>query len=169
MSFGLLISAAPSQSSAQSLQTLSRNPNIVESTIPSNISNQSLDTSVENALSIVCNGSTYGYNPNILDCERAKEFMPPDPSIWIIGERDTGLPVGTVPLPYRVMGNRALCYVQPVLIGDYKTALASLNMMRQAAAALVMQCALGAESQGGVATNIGKKKARVIANRSVAR
>ena len=144
LSFGLVVSAALPKSS----------------TIPSNISTPLLDTSVENTLSIVCNGSAYGYNPNILDCERAKEFMPPDPSIWIVGERDTGLPLGTVPLPYRVMGNRGLCYVQPVLIGDHKTAQASLNMMRRAAAALVMQCAIGFQSQGGIATNIGKNESQ---------
>ena len=155
LSFGFIISAVLPLGSPPRLSAKS---NLAERADPSNILTLSPDTSLENSFEIHCNSSLYGLNPNIRDCENAKESMTPDSSLWSLGERNTGLPVGTVPLPYRVMGGRALCYVQPVLIGDHKTALASLNMIRSAASALVMQCATGTESQGGIATNIGKSE-----------
>ena len=133
---------------------------------PSNASTPPLDTSAGNNLNIRCDGATYGYNPDIIDCESAKEYIDPEMTIWTMGERHTGLPEITVPLPYRIMGDKGLCYIQPVLIGDRTTAKASLNMIRRAAAALIMQCAIGTVAQGGVATNIGKSEAGIVANRS---
>ena len=159
---GFIISAAPRQSSADSASKLSETPDIVKALFPSNASIPPLDTSAENIFIIRCDGETYGYNPNIRDCEGAKEKLVPDTKIWTLAERRPDLPVDTVPLPYRVMGNRGLCYVEPVLIGDHTSAKASLNMIRQAASALVLQCAVGITSQGGIATNIGKTGARIV-------
>ena len=52
--------------------------------------------------------------------------------------------------------DRALCFFQVVLIDDEKkTARASLGQVRRAASALILQCAAGTESVGGMAKNIG--------------
>lgn len=52
--------------------------------------------------------------------------------------------------------DRGLCFFQAVLIGDdTRTARASLNQIRQAADKLILDCAAGEVSQGGIALNIG--------------
>ncbi|KAF6237650.1 hypothetical protein HO173_003851 [Letharia columbiana] len=155
VSFGFTVSATTSQPTEDSALKLSAIPNIVEPIFPSNASVPTSNASAENGFTIRCDGEAYGYNPNILDCEDAKEYLLPDASTWTFGERHTGLPADILPLPYLVMGDRGLCYVQAILIGDHTTAKASLNMLRRAAAALVVQCATSVVSQGGIATNIG--------------
>ena len=158
--FGIITLGSPFQPTKDDPLTFSETPNIVKPVSPSNAS---IDTPGNDGFTIRCDGDTYGHNPNIRDCEQAKENLFPDSSIWTLGERNTGLPPSTIPLPYRVLGDRGLCYVQPVLIGDHKTAQASINMMRRAAAAIIVRCATASPSQGGIATNIGKCKARVVA------
>ena len=54
------------------------------------------------------------------------------------------------------MLDRAECAVRTVLLGDAPTARASLRQVKSAAAALSLRCVAGAESQGGIATNIGQ-------------
>lgn len=155
--FDFIVSATPFLSNQYNDSGLLVTPNLVKPTILSQGSIPLLNASEENAFNIRCDGETYGYNPNIIDCESAKDYLLPDTKIWVFGERHTGLPEDIVPLPYRVMGDRGLCYVQAVLIGDHITARASLNSLRQAAASLVVQCATSVVSQGGIATRIGKK------------
>lgn len=155
LSFRLIVRATPLQSIQNSVLRLSPLPNIVDPILPSNASILALDASGDEGFNIRCDGDTYGYNPNIRDCEAAKEYLLPDTKTFTFGERHTGLPEDTIPLPYRVMGDKALCYFQAVLIGDHTTAQASLNMLRRSAAALVVQCATSVVSQGGIATNIG--------------
>ena len=158
--FGFIALGSPFQSTKDDTLTFSGTPNIVRPVSPSNAS---INLPGDNNFNVHCDGDTYGHNPDIRDCETAKENLVPDSSIWTLGERHTGLPPQTVPLPYRVMGDRGLCYVQPVLIGDHKTAKASINMMRRAAAAIIVRCATDTSSQGGIATNIGKCKAMTVA------
>lgn len=162
--FGLITSATPFQPTENSAVKLSKPPSLVKSILPSNASVLSLDLSRENKLNVHCDGGMYGYNPNILDCEGAKEYLVPDTRIWTFGDRDLDSPAVTVQLPYRLMGDRGLCYIQAIIIGDHETAHASINMLRKAGTALFLQCATGATSQGGIATNIGKNEARCIAN-----
>lgn len=55
--------------------------------------------------------------------------------------------------------DRGLCFFQAVLIGDdTRTARASLNQIRQAADKLILDCATGEQSQGGIALNIGSSQ-----------
>lgn len=164
LSFGLILSATPFQPTEDSTLELSATPNIVKPIVPSNASVPPLNASAENGFNIRCDGETYGYNPNILDCEDAKEYLVPDLRTRTFGERHTGLPADIVPLPYRIMGDKGLCYIQAVLVGDHTTAKATLNMLRRAAAALVVQCATSVVSQGGIATHIGKSEAGLIAH-----
>lgn len=156
--FGFIISVTPFQSIDDRALKLPPLPDILKPKFPLNASASPLNASADNALNIRCDGETYGYNPNIVDCEGAKEYLTPDARTWTFGERHTGLPQYTLPLPYRVMGDRGLCYYQVVLIGDHKTGEATLNMIRRAAAALVLQCATSGTSQGGIATQIGNIK-----------
>lgn len=51
--------------------------------------------------------------------------------------------------------DRAECAIRTVIRGDGPTARASLLQVKNAAAALSLQCAAGYPSQGGIATNIG--------------
>ena len=164
--FGLLVSATAFLPTQDNASALSVTPNLVKPTVLLNTSNPTLVTSEDNAFNIRCDGETYGYNPNIRDCESAKEYLNPDAKMWIFGERHTGLPAGIVPLPYRLMGDRGLCYIQAVLIGGHTTARATLNLLRRAAASLVVQCATGAVSEGGIATTIGKRSQRFSTDRS---
>ena len=159
-SFGFMVLTTPFQPVKDDTLELLANPNVT--VLPSNAS---LNTS---RFRVVCDGETYGYNPNIRDCEQAKEDWAPDAKVWTLGERRTGLPPDTVPLPYRVIGPRGLCYIQPTLIGDHRTGKASINMIRRAAAAIILQCIATAGSQGGIATGIGKSKVIIVAERSLA-
>lgn len=163
LSFGFLITATPLQLTEDNRSKLPEILSIVQATVPSNTTNPALEPTAENSFTIHCDGEKYGYRPSIRDCEGAREVMVPDTRIWTLGERRTGLPTDIVPLPYRVMGDRAICYVEPVLIGDHRTAQASLNMIRRAAGALIVQCATNSDSQGGIATNIGTKEAKLVA------
>lgn len=54
------------------------------------------------------------------------------------------------------MLDRAECAVYTGILGGSRTARASLTQVKSAAAALSLQCAAGAQSQGGIATNIGQ-------------
>lgn len=108
------------------------------------------------ALRLHCTGEHFGFNPNIADCESAKEHITPDSVQYTWGARHTGLGPTVIPLPYRIMGNRALCFFQTLIPdNEIKTAHASLGQIRRAASALILQCAAGGESQGGMASNIG--------------
>ncbi|CAD6592516.1 MAG: hypothetical protein ASARMPRED_006380 [Alectoria sarmentosa] len=155
LSIVFIISTTPFQPNEDSALKLSPIPNIVKPIFPPNASISQLDVSTENVLNIRCDGETYGYNPNIPDCEDAKEYLVPDTKMWTFGERHTGLPEPILPLPYRLMGDRGLCYVQTLLIGDHTTAKASISMLRRAASSLLLQCVTSVTSQGGIATNIG--------------
>lgn len=111
---------------------------------------------------IHCDGSSYGFDLDITDCEEAEAYVPfsPDPVWW--AERHTGWQKKIFPLPYRAMGDKGMCYVQPVLINDASSAQATPNQVRNAAAAIRHKCASGGKLQGGIATSIGKKKGPVL-------
>lgn len=115
-----------------------------------------LNVTSDNREHIKCNGASYGFNLDILDCEQAKADIraSPDENQW--AERHTGWLKQIWPLPFRTMGDKASCYVQTVLIGDATSAKASLNQVRNAAASIRNYCASRGKLQGGIATNIGE-------------
>ncbi len=52
--------------------------------------------------------------------------------------------------------DKALCYFQPMLKAGHTVAHASVGQIRNAANALILECAANPDSpQGGIATNIG--------------
>ena len=53
------------------------------------------------------------------------------------------------------MLDRAECVIQIFLHGDARTARASLSQIKSAATTLSLRCAADAQSQGGIATNVG--------------
>ena len=158
----LVVSTTPFPSAEASASKLSATLDITTPLHPSNASFSSLDTTAENSLTIHCDGGTYGYNPSIPDCESLSQHLTPDDNIWTFKQRSMDFPPDTVYLPFLVMGDQALCYTQTVLLGDNLSAKASKTMLVHAVAALVRQCAKGATSQGGIATNIGKTVAKFI-------
>ena len=154
----LVVSTTPFPSAGASA---SKDPATLDITTPQHPSNASFpspDTTVTNSLTIHCDGATYGYNPSIPDCESTSKYLTPDDEIWTFKDRTMDFPPDTAFLPFLIMGDQALCYTQAVLVGDHSSAKASKTMLRDAAAALIRHCAAGATSQGGIATNIGKKE-----------
>ena len=105
---------------------------------------------------IECDGASYGFDLDISDCEDAKAYFPhgSDQVQW--AERHTGWQKRIVPLPFRAMGDKGSCYVQPVLVDGASSAKATLNEVRNAAAMIRNRCASGGKLQGGKATMIGK-------------
>ena len=71
---------------------------------PPNATVQNLDASSGRGLDIRCDGATYGFNPSLSDCEIARSFIEPIQEQFVFGERHTGLPESTFPLPYMMMG-----------------------------------------------------------------
>ena len=158
----LLVSTTPFPSPGASPSNVSATLDVTTPLHPSNASFSSLATTAENSLTIHCDGGTYGYNPSIPDCESISQYLTPDDKIWTWKQRSFPFLPDTAYLPFLLMGDQALCYTQAVLVGNNLAGKASKTMLRNAAAALVRQCARGATSQGGIATNIGKKLAKFI-------
>ena len=102
----LAILAKPSHSTNDQIIHLPSVLNLTsqDQLFPLNASFQDPNPSSGNELDIQCDGAHYGYNPSISDCEGARSDIPPDSEQLIFGERHTGLPESTVPLPYMVMG-----------------------------------------------------------------
>ena len=110
-----------------------------------------------NEIHIQCDGASYGFDLDFLDCESANmNFRPSvDQAQW--AERHPGMNKQILSLPYRYMGNKASCYFQPVLIGSASPATASPDQVRTAANMLRNKCVLDGKLQGGIATNIGRE------------
>lgn len=118
----------------------------------------SLNVTGGNDIHIQCDGASYGFDLDIVDCEEAKAYIPVSPEQVQWAERHTGWQKEIFLLPYRTMGDKALCYVQPVLIDGATSARANPNQVRNAAAAIRHKCASGGKLQGGIATNIGRQR-----------
>ena len=70
----------------------------------SNVSVEELNAPSARGLDVHCNGARYGFNPSLDDCEGARSYIAPDSNKITFGERHTGLPDTTFPLPYMIMG-----------------------------------------------------------------
>ena len=116
----------------------------------------SFNVTADNEIQIQCNGSSYGFDLDINDCEEAKAYFPASSDQVRWATRNTGWQKIIFPLPYRAMGDKALCYVQPVIINGASSAKATPNQVRNAAAKIRHECFSGGKLQGGVATNIGE-------------
>jgi len=65
----------------------------------------SVNTSAGNRFTVQCNGSRFGYNPNLSDCQSAKGYIYPDSEQRTWKERHTpGQTELDFPLPFRGMG-----------------------------------------------------------------
>ena len=85
-----VIYAKPSQAAVDQVISLASVSSYESNLIYSNLATTlSLNASAEN-LEIRCDGTKYGFNPNIIDCESAKEFVIPDDRQISFGERHTG-------------------------------------------------------------------------------
>ena len=124
---------------------------------PSGSVTSPLNLTVSGDTQVQCDGASYGFDLDVVDCEEAKAYVPPnrDQVQWV--ERNTAWQKEHVPLPYRAMGRKATCYVQTVLVGGATSARASANLVRNAAALLRNRCYAAGKLQGGIATNIGKE------------
>ena len=148
--------------------------------LPTNISKNEFAAGLNasNELKIECNGQKYGFNPNVPDCQDARTLYKRSAQPFTYGERHSGHGVDVFPLPFRLMGgelpqtllfksfytridlakisaDKALCYIQPVLVdSSLGTGTASINQLSNAAYELILQCAVR-QSIGGIATGIG--------------
>ena len=80
--------------------------NLVGAAFASNRSTGKPATDPSENYLIRCDGSLYGFNPNIADCEGAAHSIIPDSEQLIWRERHTGLPEDYFPLPFAVFGGR---------------------------------------------------------------
>ena len=85
---------------------LSTDPNATSPHLlfPSNIPVEELNAPSAKGLYIHCDETAYGLNPSLADCEGARSYITPDSNRITFGERHTGLPDTTFPLPYMIMG-----------------------------------------------------------------
>ncbi|KAL9074960.1 MAG: hypothetical protein Q9161_001890 [Pseudevernia consocians] len=115
-----------------------------------------------NAIQVQCDGEKYGFNPNVPDCQNARSYYKRSSQLFTYGERHSGHGINVFPLPYRLMGDEALCYFEPVLIdSSLGTGIASINHLSNAAYELILQCAVR-QSKGGIATGIGGENIAVV-------
>ena len=157
-----LVLAKPLGSSGSRARALQ--PNLQsEGLYPLSMSNYSAthsDLKGDENIHIECNGTSYGFDLDITDCELAKAFVPANSEEVVWAERYTGSFKRYQPLPYRSMGEKAICYVEISLINAATSGKASTNQIRNAAAMIRHQCYSGGRLQGGIATNIGMKMKR---------
>ncbi|KAM0796912.1 hypothetical protein BDR22DRAFT_892841 [Usnea florida] len=132
--------------------------------LPANISENEFvgGSNASNELKIECNGQKYGFNPNVPDCQDARTLYKRSAQSFTYGERHSGHGVDVFPLPFRLMGDKALCYIQPVLVdSSLGIGTASINHISNAAYELILQCAVR-QSIGGIATGIGGQNMAVV-------
>ena len=98
--------ATPLQGTNGQTINLSTAPNLtsLDLSSPSDAPIQTLNASTGNAFDIRCDGATYGFNPSLSDCEGARSYIEPDSEQFNFGDRHTGLPESTFPLPYMIVG-----------------------------------------------------------------
>ncbi len=105
LSWALAILAAPLQgTNVQAVDLSTANLTSLELLGSSDGSIQELNASNRGGYDIRCDGAKYGFNPSLSDCEGARSYIVPDSEQFIFGERHTGLPGSTFPLPYVIMG-----------------------------------------------------------------
>ena len=104
--WALAISATPLQGTIGQTIEVSTAPRPVslDLMVPSNVSIQHLNALNVSDFNIQCNGAKYGFNPSLADCEDARAYLAPDTEPITFGERHTGLPDDTFPLPDLMMG-----------------------------------------------------------------
>lgn len=122
--------------------------------VTSNASLAPLNVSTLNDISIECDGEKYGFKPDVEDCTSAIQHLQIGGKRIKFAQRGSVGSEGYVHLPYRLMGDEALCYVQPVLLNGAESGSATFRQIRDAASDLLLSCASRAE-QGGIATNLG--------------
>lgn len=136
----------------------------VASRLPVNIANGEFTPRINasNGIRIQCDGEKYGFNPNVPDCQNARSFYTRSSKLYTYGERHSGHDINVFPLPYRLMGDAALCYLEPVLIDSaLGIGTASINHLSNAAFELILQCAVR-QSKGGIATGIGGENIALV-------
>lgn len=77
--------------------------NVVDAAFGSNVSTSTLALANYN---IECNGTLYGFNPNIADCENAAQSIMPDREQITWSERRPGSPGDFFSLPFAVFGGK---------------------------------------------------------------
>lgn len=83
--------------------------NLIDAAFVSNSSTNTsiLNTPATNFMSITCDGDSYGFNPNIADCEGAAQMVAPSTEQLIWRDRVPGLPGDFFPLPFAVFGGKS--------------------------------------------------------------
>ena len=102
--WALTILATPLQGIDGQTINLSTAPNLMSLGLLSPSTTQDLNASTRNGFDIRCDGAKYGFNPPLSDCESARSHIAPDSEQFSFGDRHTGLPESTFPLPYMIMG-----------------------------------------------------------------
>lgn len=80
--------------------------NIVDAVFGSNVSTSTPALDPPANYNIECNGTLYGFYPNIADCENAAQSIMPDRDQITWSERRPGSPSDFFPLPFAVFGGK---------------------------------------------------------------
>ena len=73
---------------------------------PDSLGNQSIklfNASAENDIGVHCDGGTYGFSPNVADCETGQYQIPGDTEVFQFVERPNAAG-NDLPLPFRLLG-----------------------------------------------------------------
>ena len=119
----LAILAKPLQSTNGQILDLSTTLNTTELDLlyPFNDTSSTVfSASNNNKLDIQCDGARYGDHPSFPDCQSALSSITPDSEQLNFGERHTGLPEDTFPLPWIIMGSRPQDAIQELFRNSLK-------------------------------------------------
>ncbi|KAL8638484.1 MAG: hypothetical protein Q9228_004361 [Teloschistes exilis] len=102
-----------------------------------------------------CDDAKYGHTLDVDDCLGALDRIINSRASVTFADRDLTIERPEWdPLPWRWMGGRSSCYIEPVLKSGAQTGRTSFYKIREAAYELVTECALR-QRKGGTVTGLG--------------
>lgn len=108
-----------------------------------------------NGYTFTCDDAKYGHNLDVDDCLGALARIINSRASVTFADRDLTIEKPDWdPLPWRWMGGRSSCYIEPVLKAGAQTGRTSFYKIREAAYELVTECALR-QRKGGTVTGLG--------------
>lgn len=87
-------------------------PNLIDSAFKPNVTNSTPTSEPSANFNVHCNGTLYGFNLDIADCERAADSVIPDAEQLVWADRHLGSPGEFFPLPFLVFGGEWFVIVE---------------------------------------------------------
>lgn len=126
--------------------------NIQDVADPSALSGRAFEAS---GYTFACDDAKFGHDLDIDDCMSALDRIINSRASVTFADRELTIErPDWDPLPWRWMGGRSSCYIEPVLKAGCQTGRTSFYKIREAAYELVTTCALR-QRKGGTVTGLG--------------